>query len=78
MGVWVMGSIICQRVVKLQSKTNEENYERELKLECMKNIRKWRKIIMMRIAVASDKGMVTEHFGHCESFEILMLRIRKL
>jgi len=36
MGVWVMGSIICQRVVKLQSKTNEENYERELKLECMK------------------------------------------
>lgn len=25
---------------------------------------------MMRIAVASDKGMVTEHFGHCESFEI--------
>lgn len=22
----------------------------------------------MKIAVASDKGMVTEHFGHCESF----------
>lgn len=24
----------------------------------------------MKIAVASDKGMVTEHFGHCESFWI--------
>ena len=24
----------------------------------------------MKIAVASDKGMVTEHFGHCESFSI--------
>ncbi len=23
---------------------------------------------MVRIAVASDKGMVTEHFGHCEEF----------
>jgi len=22
----------------------------------------------MKIAVASDNGMVTEHFGHCESF----------
>ena len=24
----------------------------------------------MKIAVASDNGMVTEHFGHCESFVI--------
>lgn len=24
----------------------------------------------MRIAVAGDNGMVTEHFGHCESFSI--------
>lgn len=24
----------------------------------------------MKIAVASDNGMVTEHFGHCESFMI--------
>ena len=23
---------------------------------------------MMKIAVASDNGMVTEHFGHCEGF----------
>ncbi len=25
---------------------------------------------MMKIAVASDNGMVTQHFGHCESFMI--------
>lgn len=25
---------------------------------------------MLKIAVASDKGNVTEHFGHCESFMI--------
>ena len=25
---------------------------------------------MMKIAVASEKGMVTEHFGHCEGFMI--------
>ncbi len=25
---------------------------------------------MKKIAVASEKGMVTEHFGHCESFII--------
>ncbi|NLW49105.1 MAG: dinitrogenase iron-molybdenum cofactor [Firmicutes bacterium] len=25
---------------------------------------------MMKIAVASDMGMVTEHFGHCEGFMI--------
>lgn len=24
----------------------------------------------MRIAVASDNGMVTEHFGHCEAFMV--------
>ena len=23
---------------------------------------------MMKIAVASDRGLVTEHFGHCEGF----------
>ena len=25
---------------------------------------------MMKIAVASENGMVTEHFGHCEGFMI--------
>ena len=25
---------------------------------------------MLKIAVASENGMVTEHFGHCESFMI--------
>ncbi len=25
---------------------------------------------MMKIAVASDRSMVTEHFGHCEAFNI--------
>lgn len=25
---------------------------------------------MIKIAVASDKGMVTQHFGHCEGFMI--------
>ena len=25
---------------------------------------------MIRIAVASDNGMVAEHFGHCEGFEV--------
>ncbi|HNZ50379.1 MAG TPA: NifB/NifX family molybdenum-iron cluster-binding protein [Bacilli bacterium] len=25
---------------------------------------------MLKIAVASDNGMVTEHFGHCEGFMI--------
>lgn len=25
---------------------------------------------MMKIAVASDKGAVTEHFGHCEGFAV--------
>jgi predicted Fe-Mo cluster-binding NifX family protein len=25
---------------------------------------------MMKIAVASDNGMVTEHFGHCEEFMV--------
>lgn len=24
----------------------------------------------MKIAVASDKGQVTNHFGHCETFEV--------
>ena len=24
----------------------------------------------MKIAVASENGMVAQHFGHCESFEI--------
>jgi predicted Fe-Mo cluster-binding NifX family protein len=25
---------------------------------------------VIKIAVASDNGMVTEHFGHCEGFEV--------
>ena len=25
---------------------------------------------MIKIAVASEKDMVTEHFGHCENFNI--------
>ncbi|NLM14822.1 MAG: dinitrogenase iron-molybdenum cofactor [Clostridiaceae bacterium] len=25
---------------------------------------------MIKIAVASDNGMVAEHFGHCEGFEV--------
>jgi predicted Fe-Mo cluster-binding NifX family protein len=25
---------------------------------------------MIKIAVASENGMVTEHFGHCEGFMI--------
>lgn len=25
---------------------------------------------MLKIAVASDNGMVTQHFGHCESFMV--------
>ena len=25
---------------------------------------------MLRIAVATDKGIVADHFGHCESFMI--------
>ena len=33
---------------------------------------------MMRIAVASDNGMVSRHFGHCEAFiSFLMWRISK-
>ena len=27
---------------------------------------------MMKIAVASENGMVTEHFGHCEGFMIFV------
>ena len=25
---------------------------------------------MMKIAIASDRGMVSEHFGHCEGFMV--------
>lgn len=32
---------------------------------------------MVKIAVASENGMVTEHFGHCECFMILMLKTIK-
>jgi len=32
----------------------------------------------MKIAVASDGGMVTEHFGHCESFNIFHVEDRKI
>ena len=32
---------------------------------------------MMKIAVASENGMVTEHFGHCEEFIFLKLKISK-
>ncbi len=35
-----------------------------------KILEKWRKTKMMKIAVASEKGLVTEHFGHCEGFMI--------
>lgn len=34
-----------------------------------KKLEKWR-YKMMKIAVASDKGIVSEHFGHCEGFII--------
>lgn len=33
---------------------------------------------MMKIAVASDKGMVTEHFGHCEGFMIFDTEDKKI
>ncbi len=32
----------------------------------------------MKIAVASESGMVTEHFGHCESFEIFETENNKI
>ena len=36
----------------------------------MHDHKKWKKTKMMKIAVASENGMVTEHFGHCEGFMI--------
>lgn len=33
-----------------------------------RTVEKWRNNKMMKIAVASDNEMVTEHFGHCEGF----------
>ena len=33
---------------------------------------------MLKIAVASDKGLVTEHFGHCQSFEIFDAENRQI
>lgn len=32
----------------------------------------------MKIAVASDQGMVTGHFGHCESFYIFQSEDKKI
>lgn len=32
----------------------------------------------MKIAVASDKGQVTGHFGHCETFEIFETEAGKI
>ncbi len=32
----------------------------------------------MKIAVASDNGMVTAHFGHCEGFEIFEIKDNKI
>ena len=33
---------------------------------------------MMKIAVASDNGMVAEHFGHCEEFAIFDIEDNKI
>jgi len=33
---------------------------------------------MMKIAVASENGMVTEHFGHCEGFMIFDIKNNKI
>lgn len=33
---------------------------------------------MMKIAVASDNEMVTEHFGHCEGFMIFDIENKKI
>jgi len=32
----------------------------------------------MKIAVASEKNMVTEHFGHCENFNIFNIEDNKI
>lgn len=32
---------------------------------------------MIKIAVASENGMVTEHFGHCEGFMIFITENKK-
>jgi len=32
----------------------------------------------MKIAVASEKDMVTEHFGHCENFNIFVVENKKV
>jgi len=32
----------------------------------------------MKIAVASEKNMVTEHFGHCENFNIFVVENGKI
>ncbi len=34
--------------------------------------------VKMKIAVASDNGMVTAHFGHCEGFEIFEIKDNKI
>lgn len=33
---------------------------------------------MLKVAVASDNGMVTEHFGHCEGFMIFSTQEGKI
>ncbi|MHC1734421.1 MAG: NifB/NifX family molybdenum-iron cluster-binding protein [Erysipelotrichaceae bacterium] len=33
---------------------------------------------MIKIAVASDQGRVTEHFGHCESFVVFETEEKKI
>ncbi|MGO1713133.1 MAG: NifB/NifX family molybdenum-iron cluster-binding protein, partial [Senegalia sp. (in: firmicutes)] len=32
----------------------------------------------MKIAVASEKDLVTEHFGHCENFNIYEIERNKI
>lgn len=32
----------------------------------------------MKIAIASDQGMATQHFGHCETFNIFEVKDKKI
>src|SRR5690606_40807225 len=40
--------------------------------------KEWRRPAMIKIAVASDNGMVTEHFGHCEGFIIFEVENKQI
>jgi C_GCAxxG_C_C family probable redox protein len=40
--------------------------------------KEWRRPAMIKIAVASENGMVTEHFGHCEGFIIFYTENNKI